>query len=89
MRKLLHCLGLAAPINPSSPIVTLMCMKSLRRDSLGLIASNPPNPSATPNHVGISAVECSAARTEIPDQTKRNQQNCKYQSDLCQETTSP
>ena len=32
------------PRNPSSPIVTLMCMKSLRRPSLGLIARKPNTP---------------------------------------------
>ena len=43
-------------MNPSSPIVTLMCMKSLRRFSLGLMARKPQMPSARPNHAGISAV---------------------------------
>ena len=32
-----------APRKPSSPMVTLMCMKSLRRLSLGLMARNPNN----------------------------------------------
>ncbi len=32
----------AAPIRPSSPTVTLMCMKILRRLSLGLMARMPP-----------------------------------------------
>src|ERR1700749_993806 len=35
-----------------------MCMNSLRRVSLGLIARNPNTPSANPNQVGISAVGC-------------------------------
>ena len=46
----------AAPRKPSRPMVTLMCMKSLRRLSLGLMARKPKTPSARPNQMGISAV---------------------------------
>ena len=47
-----------------------MCMNSLRRASLGLMARNPKMPSARPNHVGISAVGCALPVPKITNQTQ-------------------
>ena len=63
-------------------MVTLMCMNSLRRLSLGLIARKPKTPRATPNHVGISAVGWHTAGAQIAGQAKNNQQKRKNQCDL-------
>ncbi len=71
------------PIKPSSAIVTLMCMNSLRRLSLGLMAKKPKMPSARPIHAGISAVGCALPVPIVSKQTQRNQKKRKYQCCLC------
>ena len=73
----------AAPRKPSRPMVTLICMKSLRRASLGLMASNRRTP-AQRQTTWESARWMLAAGAEVAGQTKDNQKNRKDQCHFCQ-----